>query len=76
MPLLNEITMRCWDATCHEMERASRSCRPFAVFSEYVLLIRRLDVVRGASLRVIDTTEVFFRNAERFQIAGLDAAAV
>ena len=67
----------CWDATCDEVERVSRSCRPFAVFSEYVLLSRCLEVVRGgASLRVIDTTEVFFRNAERFQIAGLAAPAV
>jgi glycosyltransferase involved in cell wall biosynthesis len=66
----------CWDATCQEVERASRSCRLFAVFSEYVLFSKCLEVVRGSSLRVIDTTEVFFRNAERFRIPGLAAPAV
>ena len=67
----------CWDATCQEVERASRSRRLFAVFSEYVLLSRCLEVVRGgASLKVIDTIEVFFRNAERFHIPGLAAPVV
>lgn len=67
----------CWDATCDEVERVSRSCRPFAVFSEYVLLSRCLEVVRdAASLKVIDTIEVFFRNADRFQIPGLAAPVV
>lgn len=66
----------CWDATCHEVQRASRSCRLFAVFSEYVLFSKCLEVVRESSLRVIDTTEVFFRNDERFRIPGLAAPAV
>jgi hypothetical protein len=47
------------------------------VFSESVLLGRCLEVVHGgASLKVIDTIEVFFRNADRFQIPGLAAPAV
>jgi glycosyltransferase involved in cell wall biosynthesis len=63
----------CWDATCREVEGIAKSGRLFAVFSEYVFFSKCLEVVRGSSLRVIDTTEVFFRNEERFRIPGLAA---
>lgn len=63
----------CWDTTCQAVQRAVRREHPVAVISEYALLSRSLEGLPAGVLKVIDTVEVFFRNAERFRVEGLAA---
>jgi glycosyltransferase involved in cell wall biosynthesis len=66
----------CWPATCRAVERAVRRDRPSAVLAEYALLSKCLQGLPHSVLKAIDTVEVFFRNRERFQVAGLKAPLV
>lgn len=66
----------CWPATCRAVERVVRRDRPMAVFAEYALLSKCFEGLPPNVLKVIDTVELFFRNRERFQTAGLAAPRV
>lgn len=66
----------CWPTTCGAVRRAIRTDRPLAVLTEYALLSKCLEDVPPGVLKIIDTVEVFFRNADRFHIAGLEAPVV
>ena len=61
----------CWSTTCGVVHRAVKRYSPIAVMTEYALLSKCLDGVPPATLKVIDTVEVFFRNQERFHVDGL-----
>src|SRR4030095_3387836 len=63
----------CWPTTLEIVRRAIDEEHPVAVITEYALLSRCLEDVPAPTLKIIDTTEVFFRNAERFRVEGLDA---
>jgi len=58
------------------VERAVRRERPVAVLAEYALLSRCFESVPPSVLKIIDTVEVFFRNRERFETAGLTAPVI
>src|SRR4030095_10255324 len=62
----------CWPTTREMVRRGSDEEHPVAVITEYALLSRCLEDVPAPTLKIIDTTEVFFRNAERFRVDGLD----
>lgn len=66
----------CWPATSRAVERAVRTERPIAVLAEYALLSRCFEGVPSSVLKIIDTVEVFFRNRERFETAGLTAPVI
>jgi glycosyltransferase involved in cell wall biosynthesis len=63
----------CWPATHEIVRRAIDEEHPVAVITEYALLSRCLEDVPAPTLKIIDTTEVFFRNTDRFRVEGLDA---
>ena len=66
----------CWPTTCQAVRRVVRRDRPVAVITEYALLSKCLEEVPSPILRVTDTTELFFRNPERFHVEGLTAPFV
>jgi glycosyltransferase involved in cell wall biosynthesis len=63
----------CWPTTHEIVRRAIDEEHPIAVITEYALLSKCLEDVPASTLKIIDTTEVFFRNADRFRVDGLDA---
>jgi glycosyltransferase involved in cell wall biosynthesis len=66
----------CWPTTREIVRRAIDEEHPVAVITEYALLSRCLEDVPAPALKIIDTTEVFFRNADRFRVEGLDAPLI
>ena len=63
----------CWPTTHEIVRRAIDEEHPVAVITEYALLSKCLEDVPASTLKIIDTTELFFRNADRFRVDGLDA---
>src|SRR5262249_16417980 len=61
----------CWPTTQELVRRAIDEEHPVAVITEYALLSRCLEDVPTPMLKIIDTTEVFFRNADRFRVKRL-----
>jgi glycosyltransferase involved in cell wall biosynthesis len=66
----------CWSTTCEVVHRAVKKYRPIAVIAQYALMSKCLECLPPATLKVIDTHEIFFRNQERFHVDGLAAPFV
>lgn len=71
-----DIDRFCWTATCTAVHRAVDRERPIAVIAEYALLSKCLEGMSRDVLKIIDTVELFLRNADRFQVADLKAPIV
>jgi len=63
----------CWPTTHEIVRRAVDEENPVAVIAEYALLSKCLEDIPASTLKIIDTHEVFFRNADRFHVEGLKA---
>lgn len=66
----------CWPTTCAVVRHAVARDKPIAVVAEYALFSKCLEGLPHDVLKVIDTVEVFLRNADRFQVEGLEVPLV
>jgi len=71
-----DIDSKCWPATLRAVAAAARRRRPAIVLSEYAFFSQCFAKVPASTLRVIDTVEVFSRNAEQFENSGVAANLV
>src|SRR5262249_23431011 len=63
----------CWPATIRAVAAAARRRRPDIVISEFAFFSRCFVGLPASTLKIIDTHEVFSRNADQFATAGIAA---
>lgn len=68
-----DLDALCWPTTMRAVASAARRWPPALVVSEFAFFTRCFDTVPASALKVVDTHEVFSRNTEQFQAAGVSA---
>jgi glycosyltransferase involved in cell wall biosynthesis len=68
-----DLEALCWPATIRAVASAARRHRPDIVVSEFAFFSRCFVGLPASTIKIIDTHEVFSRNAEQFGAAGVAA---
>jgi glycosyltransferase involved in cell wall biosynthesis len=68
-----DLDAQCWPATVRAVTSAARRHPPALVVSEYAFFSQCFATLPASTIKIIDTLEVFSRNTEQFEAAGVTA---